>query len=81
MNWESKLSFLVGLPRAGKNSYAIAWAENGINSDQRIWISRDDVRLVLHGKRFDPTREKEIALIYENAIKTTYLLFQNCSVS
>lgn len=79
------LSFTIGLPRAGKNKYAV---EN-FSSPGKLWISRDDVRLVLHGKRFEVLREKEVQLIYANAVKTLlkcnphiHLLLNetNCSV-
>lgn len=64
-----KLRFLVGLPRAGKDTYAERWVERS----NRVIVSGDSFRQATYGRNFYPGGEALAAATMDTAIKALLL--------
>ena len=64
----SELHFTIGLPRCGKSTFCDEWVR--IKSSQpRVIVCSDNIRLALHGQRFQPKAENMVHSIQEVFIK------------
>ncbi len=56
-----KLYFTIGIPRCGKSTYCNNWVNDQLNclfiERPRTIVSSDDIRLALHGQRYEPLAE------------------------
>lgn len=59
------LTFMIGIPRSGKSTYCTEWVRGAPN---RAIVCADDIRLALHGKRFEGRAEPMV-----HAIKMTMI--------
>ncbi len=64
---ETKLYFMVGLPRSGKSSYANTWAQQEY---KRVIVCADDIRLSLTGERYCANAEGMVHTIKHLMIST-----------
>ncbi len=64
---ETKLYFMVGLPRSGKSSYAREWVREEVN---RVIVCADDIRLSLTGERYCASAESMVHTIKHLMIST-----------
>lgn len=55
-----KLYFCVGCQRSGKSTYCSKWASEKPN---RVIVCSDDIRLALHGQRYEPLAETMVFAI------------------
>ena len=55
-----QLYFTIGMARSGKSTFCDKWAKEKVN---RIIVSSDDIRLALHGKRYEKLAETMVFAI------------------
>ncbi len=72
----SELTILIGLPRAGKSTWAKKWVKEGNN---RVVLSGDSFRLAITGERFNIDSEPFVRASLITAIKA--LLIQGLDVA
>lgn len=51
---KGKLYFCIGLPRSSKSTFCNKWV---MNRPMSVIVSSDDIRLAIHGKRYEPLAE------------------------
>ncbi len=49
-----KLYYMIGAPRSGKSTFANKWVKE---APMRVIVSSDDIRMAMHGKRYEPLAE------------------------
>lgn len=57
---KGKLYFTVGLPRSSKSTFCNNWVKDRPMS---VIVSSDDIRLAMHGKRYEPLAETMVFAI------------------
>lgn len=72
----SELTVLIGLPRAGKSTWAKKWVKEGSN---RVVLSGDSFRLAITGERFNIDSEPFVRASLITAVKA--LLIQGLDVA
>lgn len=69
----SKLIILVGCARSGKSTWAKNWANENLDYtdiQQRVIVNSDNVRLALHGQRYNKLAEPLVHAVTDVMIKT-----------
>lgn len=61
-----KLYFCIGRPRSGKSTFCNRWVEQ---EAKRVVVSSDDIRMALHGQRYEPLYETMVFAIKHVVIR------------
>lgn len=64
---KGKLNFTLGCPRCGKSTYCSEWVNE---KEKRVIVCSDDIRLALHGKRYEPLSETMVFAIKHIMIRS-----------
>jgi predicted kinase len=65
-----RLFFMVGLPRSGKSTIAKGWRSSGTKMFPRVVVNKDNIRLAIHGKRWDAEFEPQVHLTGYHMVKS-----------
>lgn len=68
---KGKILIAIGMPRAGKSTYANCWVRQP-SELPRVIVCADDFRLALHGQRFASRAESMVAATVNVAIRALY---------
>lgn len=52
-----KLYFCIGCPRSGKSTYCKKWVDEKTETTKKVIVNVDEIRLSLHGNRYEPLAE------------------------
>lgn len=68
-----KLTVLIGLPRSGKSTYATKWiGYDDYGSNPRVVVNSDEIRLALHGERYNRLAEPFVHAVTKVMIRSLY---------
>lgn len=68
-----KLTVLLGLPRAGKSTYAEVWIDyDDYGSNPRVVVNSDQIRLALHNQRYCREAEPFVHAITKVVVRAWY---------
>jgi len=76
-----QITTLIGLPRAGKSTFAKRWMEEYYRTEygmHRVVLNRDNLRLAIHGQRFKEEAENFVHAVTMAMLKA--LLMQDMHV-
>lgn len=62
-----KLKYCIACPRAGKSTYCSTWVNE---EPKRVIVCSDDIRLALHGQRYEPLAETMVFAVKHIMIRS-----------